>query len=148
MLCKIKSTLNFVKIWPTEGRREDTPFVILSDSQENANAEVSKVVETWNSIEKDNAGNIVYQCYLKNVKTEAIYIASSFKPAPGDVVLDDDAVLRFITTNKVYLVPDDSCWVDENGNEVNWVTHKVMLNNDVYSGMSVQDCINTHINKK
>lgn len=148
MLCKIKSTLNFVKIWPTTDRREDTPFVIISNNQEEANAEVSKVIETLHSIDEDSNGNIVYQCYLKNVKTEEICVAGSFKPKAGDVILDDDAVLRFITTNKVYLVPDDSLWVDENGNEVDWVTHKVMLNNDVYSGMSVQDCINTHINKK
>lgn len=144
---KIKSTLNFVKSWPTENRREDTPFTILSSTQAEANAEITKIMNAWISTETDSEGKIVYQCYLKNVKTEEIYIAKRIPVTSFEKVLTYEELFEYIVENKVRLVPSPLVWETENGEPATFVTHDVYFDKERYQGMSVYDCIHTHLNK-
>lgn len=145
---KIKSTLNFVKSWPTENRREDTPFTILSSTQDEANAEISKIVDAWISTETDSEGKVVYQCYLKNVMTEEIYIAKEILVSTFDKVLTPEEVFYYIIENKVRLVPTPLSWETENGEPATFVTHDVYFDKERYQGMSIYDCVHVHLNKK
>ncbi len=148
MSCKIKSTLNFVKSWPTENRREDTPFTILSSTQDEANAEITKIMNAWVSTEADSDGKVVYQCYLKNVLTEQIYEAKRLPITTCETVLTRGDVLDYIINNQVRLVPTPLVWVTEDGELADFVTHDVYFGKERYQGMSVYDCVHAHINKK
>ena len=148
MSCKIKSTLNFVKSWPTENRREDTPFTILSSTQDEANAEITKIMNAWVSTETDSDGKVVYQCYLKNVLTEQIFIATEIPVTTFEKVLSYEELFEYIVENKVRLVPTPLIWETENGERADFVTHDVYFGKERYQGMSVYDCVHAHINKK
>lgn len=148
MSSKIRSTMNFVKNWVTENRREDTPLTILSNNQEEADAAISNIVSAWNNVQYDENDKLVYQCYLKSVHQEKIYIATEVDVTSFEKVLSPEEVFNFIIENKVRLIPTSSIWVNSAGESVTFVTHDVHIGKEYYQGMSVSDCINTHINKK
>lgn len=148
MTCKVKSTLNFVKIWPTENRREDTPFTILSQNQEEADTEISAIVSGWNTIERNSIGAVTYQCYLKNVETTEIYQASVLPITTCETVLTRGDVFDYIIKHGVRLVPTPLSWVTENGEPAEFVTHDVYFGKERYQGMSVYDAVHAYINKK
>ena len=145
---KIKSTLNFVKLWPQQNRREEVPFVIISNSQEEADVEVSKIVEAWTCLDKEESGNVVHQCYLKDVVSREIYEASVFDKSTSHLAFSDSDILQFIIKNKVSLVPTILEWVDSStGNKVDFVTHDVYIGKSRYQGMTIEDCIYTHLSE-
>lgn len=147
MNSKIKSTLNFVKLWPTQNKREEVPFVIFSDSIDEAAHDISKIVNTHNAIEIDNAGNILHQCYLKSVEQIEIHKAEIFDKTKINFTLSSDDILKFISSNNVKLIPTTQTWVTENGDLAHFVTHDVYIDNCEYVGMSIADCVYKHLSK-
>lgn len=148
MSLKIKSTLNFVKIWPLEQRREEFTIKIVSDSKEEANEQGSNIITNTVCIEKNAEGVITYQVYFKSTESEKIYLASKFQPSTNDAELSTREAFEYIIRNGLRLVPSPLTWVDAEGNPVSYVTHDVYVGKTRYQGMSVIDIINSIVNGK
>lgn len=148
MSVKIKSTLNFVKIWPLEQRREEFTIKVVSDSKEEANEQGSNVITNTVCIEKNAEGQITYQVYFKSAETDKIFLAKKFAPTGNDDELSDSQMFNYIIKQGLRLVPTPLVWVDSEGNPVNYVTHDVYAGKTRYQGMSVRDIINSMVNGK
>lgn len=68
MANKIKATLTFVKIFPLINDRKEERITIVGDGEDDLNTKISPVIGSWVSTETNEAGDILYQCYLKNIE--------------------------------------------------------------------------------
>ena len=144
-MSQIKSTLNFVNLWPKEGRSEESSISIISNSKAEADKEVSNLCNAHIQIERNEEQDVTFQCYLKSVKTEEVYHAKIFDMSTASHQLSAAAILNFIIENGVRLVPTPLKWETSNGEPANWVTHDVYVGKRRYQGMTVQDAIHQHL---
>jgi len=145
-MSKIKSTINLVSLWPLENRVEDTPVTILSASQKEANEQVSAILSAQTTTTRNAEGEVTFQCYCKSVDTTEIYEAKIFDMSTASHQLSAAAILDFIITNEVRLVPTPLKWETSTGTPANWVSHDVYVGKRRYQGYSLQDAIHKHLN--
>jgi len=146
MSLKIKSTLNFVKLWPLDNRREEFSLTLLANTKEESDEKISVLIEQTNCIDRNDDNQIVYQVYLKSTESEKSYVASKFNPTPRDIELSVHDLYQYIIKHKLRLVPTELNWVSEDGTPVSFVTHDVYVGKTRYQGMSVHDIIHRIIN--
>lgn len=145
-MSKIKSTINLVSLWPLENRVEDTPVTILSASQKEATEQVSAILAAQTTTTRNAEGEVTFQCYCKSVEKTEIYEAKIFDMSTASQQLNPAAILDFIITNGVRLVPTPLNWETSTGEPASYVTHDVYVGKRRYQGMSVQDAIHQHLN--
>ena len=146
MANKIKATLTFVKIFPLINERKEERITIVGDGEDGLNTKISPVIGSWVSTETNEAGDILYQCYLKNIEKGNINYVPEIDFSNYSVIPSAEDVLNYIIDNRVQLIPTDETWLDKNDSPVN-ITHNIRIGKTNYSGLTIEQAIAMHINR-
>lgn len=128
---KIKAALTFIDL----DNNETNVITIINDTKQDLDVSISSIIN-----DHVNSGK-----FIKSVEYSDVNYVNEIDWSSFTTVLTSEEVLKYIVMNKVHLIPETETWINSS-NKIMGITHKVIIGNKKYSGLTVPEAINLHVN--